>query len=149
MPASTGCPPPYVTAAPSNVNPSTREPSGASASHSSIPALRPRRSAGLALLAGEQVEHVVVEERQAVVRLEDHAERRDGARVPQNAAVERERRLRQVEERREILGARHDVAVAFDVEQKDVVRERSERRRELAAPLGDDAAVEIDEPRRR
>src|SRR4051812_38999561 len=63
MPASTGASPSYVTrSVPSNAKPSTGVPSGASALAANIPAFDPRRLAvdlDRALLAGEQVDHVV------------------------------------------------------------------------------------------
>src|SRR3954453_710816 len=123
MPASTAAAPSYVTVrSPSNVKPSTGVPSGASALHASIPTLG-AVARDRALLARQQVDHVVG----------DDADRSDNAHVPQNAAGELELGRRQVEERREVLGARHDVAIgAADIEQKEVVRERVERRAHLA-----------------
>src|SRR3954451_22531268 len=124
MPASTGSDPEYVTVVPSSVKPSTSEPSGASALHTSIPALRARRRAYENALAGQEVEHVVVEGRPALVRLEDDADGNDITGVRQQAVRERQRGRRQIEERCEILRPRHDIAVAAHVEHEDVVRER-------------------------
>src|SRR3954469_2854521 len=110
MPASTSSLPRYVTVVPSNSKPSTDEPSGASALYASIPPLRAHRRTGIALLAWQEVEHVVVEQGPALVGLEDNADRRDAAGVPDNPVVQYEVRARQVEERREILCPRHDIA---------------------------------------
>src|SRR4051795_6547770 len=148
MPASTSSPPRYVTVVPSNSKPSTNEPSGASALHTSIPALRPRCRPYTNAFARKEIEHVVVEERPWIVRLEDDAESGDLARVRQQLVRQRQRGSWQIEQRREILRPRHDVPVADDVEHEDVVRERFERRRDLACPFGDDPAVEVDEPGR-
>src|SRR4051812_8399508 len=138
MPASTDSDPAYVTVAPSSVKPSTGEPSGASALHTSIPALRSRRSPDRHALARKEVEDVVVEVRPAVVRLEDDADGSDVAGVRQHAAAERQSRSRQIEQRPQILGSRHDIAVAAQVEQEDVAGEGVERRRDLAVSFGDD-----------
>ena len=54
---------------------------------------------------------------------------------------------RRIEQQAQILGARHHVAIAAQVEQEDVVREGVERGGELALlGFGDDSAVEADEP---
>src|SRR3954447_19681129 len=149
IPASTSSLPRYVTVVPSNSKPSTGEPSGASALYASIPPRRAHRRTGIALLPRQEVEHVVVEGGPAIVGLEDNADCRQRAGVPDDPVVQYQVRTRQVEERREIRCPRHDVAVAAHIEQKDVVRERVERRRELRVPLGDDPAVEIEQARRR
>src|SRR4051812_39456585 len=88
MPASTSSLPRYVTIVPSNSKPSTDEPSGASALYASIPALRAHRRTGIALLAWQEIEHVVVEERPALVGLEDDADRRHRAGVPDDPVLQ-------------------------------------------------------------
>src|SRR5947199_3902880 len=138
MLASTGSAPVYRTVPPSNTNPSTGVPSAASALETSIPAFR-ARAVDLARLAREEIEHVGVV---------DDADGREVAGVRQRRSLQRKSRARKIEQGREILRARHDVAVRAQVEDEDVVGECVERRDELAFALGDDAPVEVDEARR-
>src|SRR5581483_516939 len=119
-----------------NSKPTTVPPSGARALKASIPPLAARRAA---LLARQQVDDVV---------LGDEADRGDVADVPHDAVTRVERRRRQVEQRREILGPRQHVAVpSVEVEQEDVRPDPVERNDDLVAGLCEDGTVQVDDTR--
>src|SRR5438067_5894679 len=144
MPASTGWAPVHVTALSSKTKPSTGVPSGASALRRSIPPLRGGCGADRARLARQEVDDVVVD-----LALEHDPDGDDVAGVPNGAVLEPYRRAGKVEQRRERLRGRHHVAVApVEIEHEDVAQ-LGNRRGDLAPRLGDDGAVDVDQPRRR
>src|SRR3954468_24486254 len=98
MPASTGSAPVQVTDLYSKRNPSTGEPSGASALGRSIPALRSGGRTDPGRLAPQQVDDVVVD-----VAVEHDPDRDDIAGIANGVALEAHGRVRKVEQRRERL----------------------------------------------